>query len=80
MIVMAIGMESSSLSALLDVSSLALFSETRLAAVYCAIINPELSPPSLTRNGGSPRDLSFETRRKKRRSLIAASSAIPMAR
>ncbi len=31
-----------------------LFSETSDAATYCGIMNPELSPPSSTRNGGKP--------------------------
>ena len=31
-----------------------LFSETREAAVYWAIMNPELMPPSLTRKAGRP--------------------------
>ena len=31
-----------------------LFSETRAAAVYWAIINPELSPDSATKKAGSP--------------------------
>ena len=31
-----------------------LFSEASAAAVTCAIMKPELTPPSWTRNGGSP--------------------------
>ena len=31
-----------------------LFSETRDAAVYCAIINPEFSPLSRDKNAGKP--------------------------
>ena len=31
-----------------------LFSEASAAAVTCAIMKPELTPPSSTRNGGSP--------------------------
>ena len=31
-----------------------LFSEASAAAVTCAIMNPEFTPPSLTRNGGRP--------------------------
>jgi hypothetical protein len=31
-----------------------LFSLTKAAAVTCAIINPELNPPSFAKNAGSP--------------------------
>ena len=34
--------------------AISLFSEASAAAVTCAIMKPEFTPPSLTRNGGSP--------------------------
>ena len=50
-----------------------LFSDTILAAVYCAIIRPEFSPPSFARKRGSPLSVPF-TRRSVLRSEMLASS------
>jgi len=55
--------------------AMTLFSETREAAAYWAIMNPELSPPSSTRNAGSPESWGF-TNRSMRRSEILANSAM----
>ena len=56
-----------------------LFSEARAAAVTCAIMRPDWSPPSRVRKAGRPESAGF-TRRSMRRSLIAPSSATAMAR
>ena len=55
-----------------------LFSEARAAAVTCAIMSPECSPPSRARKAGRPERDGF-TSRSVRRSLIAARSATAIA-
>ena len=55
-----------------------LFSDTSAAAVYCAIIMPELSPPCSVRNGGSPESCGFTMRSVRRSEMLASSErAIP---
>ncbi len=54
-----------------------LFSDAKAAAVTCTIINPELRPPSLTKNGGNPESCGL-TSLSVRRSLMAPSSASAM--
>ena len=56
-----------------------LFSDTREAAVYCAIIRPEFNPPLDVRKRGKPLSEPF-TNRSMRRSEIFASSDNAMAR
>ena len=57
-----------------------LLSETSEAAVYCTIMNPELSPGRSTRNAGSPL-LEFGSRsRYSRRSEIEATPTVAPAR
>ena len=56
-----------------------LFSETREAAEYWAIMNPEFNPPSLMRKAGNPLSMGL-TRRSTRRSEMLASSARAMPR
>src|SRR5581483_11358287 len=56
-----------------------LFSLTSDAATYCGIMNPELSPPSVVRKGGSPPERLGLTSRSTRRSAIFASSATAIA-
>ena len=53
-----------------------LFSETNAEAVQCASMNPELNPPSWTRNAGNPLNEGL-TSRSIRRSLMEATSWIP---
>ena len=57
----------------------ALFSDASAAAVTCAIMKPELTPPSSTRNGGSP-DMFESISSAMRRSDSAPTSAIASAR
>ncbi|MNC67915.1 hypothetical protein D3C75_1184590 [compost metagenome] len=52
-----------------------LFSETTAAAAYCAIMNPDCSPPLFVKNGGSPSFKCGLTSRSILRSAISASSA-----
>ena len=56
------------------------FSATIAAWEYWAIISPELTPASGARNGGSPCDRVGSSSRSVRRSLIAPTSAIEIAR
>ena len=56
-----------------------LFSEASAAAVTCAIMKPELTPPSSTRNGGRP-ERSVSIISAMRRSDSAPISAIASAR
>ena len=56
-----------------------LLSETSAAAVTCAIMRPEWSPPSRARKAGRPERAGF-TSRSVRRSLMAPSSAAAIAR
>ena len=56
------------------------FSATIPAAVYWAIISPELTPGSGVRNAGSPRERVTSSSRSTRRSAIAPTSAAAMAR
>ena len=51
-----------------------MFSETSAAATYCAIMKPELSPPSAVRNAGRPSERLGLTSRSTRRSEMLASS------
>ena len=57
----------------------ALFSEASAAAVTCAIMKPEFTPPSSTRNGGRP-DRFASIRSAMRRSASAPVSAMASAR
>jgi hypothetical protein len=55
-----------------------LFSETREAAAYWAIMNPELSPPSSTRKAGRPESWGFTSLSILRSDILASSAmAIP---
>jgi hypothetical protein len=56
-----------------------LFSEASAAAVTCAIMKPELTPPSSTRNGGYPERFA-SIMRAVRRSDSAPISAIASAK
>ena len=56
-----------------------MFSLTRDAAVYCAIIRPELVPGSLARNAGRSRLNAGSSIRSVRRSEMLASSEIAIA-
>ena len=55
-----------------------LFSDARAAAVTCAIMRPDWSPPSRARKAGRPESAGF-TSRSMRRSLMAPSSATAIA-
>ncbi|GFJ91742.1 hypothetical protein Prum_053840 [Phytohabitans rumicis] len=55
------------------------FSATIPAAVYCAIISPELTPASGDRNAGRSRERHTSSSRSTRRSAIAPTSAAAMA-
>ena len=56
-----------------------MFSEASAAAVTCAIMKPELTPPSRTRNGGRP-DSVLSISKAMRRSASAPISATASAR
>ena len=57
-----------------------LFSETRAAWAYWAIMRPESTPGSAAKNGGSPCDRAGSSRRSVRRSEMEPRSAAQMAR
>ena len=54
-----------------------LISDVSAAAVTCAIIKPDCSPPCRVRNAGNPLSAGL-TSRSERRSLIVASCATAM--
>jgi hypothetical protein len=71
-------MEESRVSAR-SLSFLPLFCSLSVSLLTCAIMNPELSPPLLTRKAGSALSCGL-TRRSMRRSEMAAISWMPIVR